>query len=66
MKMLNVRVTTPIRAIPRLSKLTIPNLFIEDEIRDTLILLQFFKYDGAINPVIRVVSQVHSKTRVVV
>jgi hypothetical protein len=56
MKVLSVRVTATIRAIARLSFITGPDFFIKYKIRDSFVLFKFFKYNGTVNPFIRVMG----------
>ena len=66
MKVLSMAVATSVNAIARLSMLARPNFFIEDKVGNPLILFKLFKYLGTVNPVLGVMCQINSKTRVVV
>jgi len=56
MKMLIVRVTTHVLSVTLLSLFTRPDFTLENEIRDTLILLQFLKDNGTVNTVLWVMG----------
>ena len=66
MKMLSMRVATTVNTIATGAILARPNFLIEDKVGNPLIFFKLFKDNGTVNPVLGVVRQVNSKTRVVV
>ncbi len=62
----NVKLNTTVKTIAALCILARPNFLIEDKVGNPLILFKFLEYLGTVNPILGVVCQVNSKTRVVV